>query len=722
MKFYELRNLFDRLKAGTIQVEELSKYRGVFNEFADYVIDTENKKYAELTEKVLGMLNDYYSFSDDGDVLITDRKYDELTSAYQNMTGNDQVQYTVSTPNKSWNLRPHLSPSMVGSISKVYDVKSVMDFLRSESEHMTAEVYRNAYVVFAPKYDGASIVITFKAATGDIIAALTRKDGINGQDETELIKRTDPEVLHNMKEKVRRLVNSEHFDPEDTFVDVKCEMMVTTNAFQELILEKKYANRRAAASAISSNPSNIKYAKYLILVPLAYKIRDPQREVLVYEPGPVGGPGLDQIKPRFAYRQFALSEVDYSLASKSINDILKIIRDPEFGLRVDGVVVFIDSPDLSYRGDAMGHSIAYKTNSSIGETYVIDGYFSIGRTGKATPMLHVEDCDVNETIVNNVNMSNMAKVAKFCICKGDRISIESAGDVIPMLKEVVEHNDGELIAYSRHCPYCGKKMEVVESSDGSSFDLYCKNDMCPRIQAGVVANFLDKIGVRDISDDTIIDLLGKCKKLKGDGLELIVKVFELDEDDLKHLEGWGKTSAEKFVNTLRDIRHTPILASRFLGSLGIPKISVKKCRNLMVNFSLPELLSACHRSDSEDAEMLIMGVDGFSRKTAHVVVKFIKENYKEILEIADLFDEIQQDIKNLESLGNVVFTGFRDERFEEEITDLGFDVGDNVNKDTVAVMAASTTTGKAKKAIEKGLPVFKPNEIDDLIDFLRRLK
>ena len=117
-----------------------------------------------------------------------------------------------------------------------------------------------------------------------------------------------------------------------------------------------------------------------------------------------------------------------------------------------------------------------------------------------------------------------------------------------------------------------------------------------------------------------------------------------------------------------------------------------------------------------------MGVDGFSRKTAHVVVKFIKENYKEILEIADLFDEIQQDIKNLESLGNVVFTGFRDERFEEEITDLGFDVGDNVNKDTVAVMAASMTTGKAKKAIEKGLPVFKPNEIDDLIDFLRRLK
>ena len=63
-----------------------------------------------------------------------------------------------------------------------------------------------------------------------------------------------------------------------------------------------------------------------------------------------------------------------------------------------------------------------------------------------------------------------------------------------------------------------------------------------------------------------------------------------------------------------------------------------------------------------------------------------------------------------------------DERFEEEIADLGFDIGDNVNKGTVAVMAASTTTGKAKKAIEKGLPVFKPNEIDDLIDFLRRLK
>ena len=110
MKFYELRNRFDKLKGGVIQVEELSKYRGMFNEFADYVIDTENPKYEELTEKVLGLLNDYYSFSPDGDVLITDRKYDELTSAYRKMSGKEQVQFTVSTPSKTWNLRPHLSP------------------------------------------------------------------------------------------------------------------------------------------------------------------------------------------------------------------------------------------------------------------------------------------------------------------------------------------------------------------------------------------------------------------------------------------------------------------------------------------------------------------------------------------------------------------------------------------------------------------------------------
>lgn len=720
MKFYELRDLFDKLKGGVIQVEELSKYRGTFNEFADYVIDTENPKYEELTEKVLGLLNDYYSFSPDGDVLITDRKYDELTSAYRKMSGKEQVQFTVSTPSKTWNLRPHLSPSMVGSISKVYDVKSVMDFLRSEAENMRAEVFKDAFVIFAPKYDGASIVITFSAATGDIVAALTRKDGRNGQDETELIKRTDSTVLHNIKERIRRLVQDYHFDPEDSFVDVKCEMMVSTGAFQELIHEKKYANRRAAASAISSNPSNLKYAKYLTVVPLAYKLRDSQREILSYEPGPVGGPGLDVLKPKFAYKQFALADVDYALCKESIDDILRIIRDPEFGVRVDGVVIFIDSPDLSYKGDAMGHSIAFKTNSSIGETYVIDGYFSIGRTGKATPMLHVEDCDVNETIVNNVNMSNMAKVAKFDICKGDRISIESAGDVIPMVKEVIERNNGETITYSRHCPYCGKKMEVIESADGKSFDLYCQNSSCPRIEAGIVANFLDKIGVRDISDDTIIDILDKCKNFKGDGLELIYKTFKLEAEDLNYLDGWGNTSADKFVNSLNDIRHTPILASRFLGSLGIPNVSVKKCRNLMIAFEFHELMNIC-KKDKEDAEMIIMGVDGFSRKTAHVVASFIKKNYDEIMRLYDLFDEVQQDIKNVESHGNVVFTGFRDAGFEREISELGYDVSDNINKDTVAVMAASMTTGKAKKAIDKGIEVFKPNEFDLLIDYLNRL-
>ena len=717
MKFFELRNLYDKLEAGKIQVEELRKFGGVFNSFADYVIETGNDKYVELTEKVLGMLNDYYAFSTDGDVLITDRKYDELTSVYKKLSGNEQVQYTVSSPTgKVWNLRPHIAPNMVGSVNKAYDVKSIMDFIRSESESMNAETYANAMVIFAPKYDGASIVVTFEAATGDIIAALTRKDGVNGQDETELIKRTDPEVLHRIRDKINRLVENEHFEREGTFVDVKCEIMVTSNAFDELKKKKEYSNRRAAASAISSNPSNIHLAEFLTLVPLAYYVRDAERQVLIYDPSPVGGPGIDQLKPRFAYRQFAISEVDYTLAGDTIEDILRIIKDPEFPVRVDGVVVFIDSPDINYKSDAMEHSIAYKSNTAIGETYVLGGYFSIGRTGKATPMLKVEDCDVNETVVTDVNMSNMAKVSKFGICVGDRIAIESAGDVIPMVKLVVERNGGETVSYDRRCPHCNRKMDIVDTADGKSFDLYCKNDMCPRIQAGIVANFLDKMGAREISDDTIIDILSKIKSYGGQGLEIIPQTFELDVDDLKDLDGWGITSAEKFVNELKRLRETPVLASRFLGSIGIPNVSLKKSKKLMVEFKLLDFLNMC---GSEDADMAIMGVDGFSRKTASTITKFVDENYKDIKKLYRLFD-IQQDIKNLESRGNVVFTGFRDEFCEAKIEELGYDIGDNVNRDTVAVVAASLTTGKARKAQEKGIPLFRPTDIDRLMDYLKK--
>ena len=122
---------------------------------------------------------------------------------------------------------------------------------------------------------------------------------------------------------------------------------------------------------------------------------------------------------------------------------------------------------------------------------------------------------------------------------------------------------------------------------------------------------------------------------------------------------------------------------------------------------------------SEDADMAIMGVDGFSRKTASTITKFVDENYKDIKKLYRLFD-IQQDIKNLESRGNVVFTGFRDEFCEAKIEELGYDIGDNVNRDTVAVVAASLTTGKARKAQEKGIPLFRPTDIDRLMDYLKK--
>ena len=57
----------------------------------------------------------------------------------------------------------------------------------------------------------------------------------------------------------------------------------------------------------------------------------------------------------------------------------------------------------------------------------------------------------------------------------------------------------------------------------------------------------------------------------------------------------------------------------------------------------------------------------------------------------------------------------------DKIEELGFENSDNVNRNTVAVIAASLSTGKARKAQEKGIPIYKSYDADRLLEALRKL-
>ena len=638
------------------------------------------KKVTKIDSKALKhfiqMCLDYYTYSKTGDVLVTDSEYDKAMELYKSITHESQItttEFEESVTGTHWQIIPHVNPEMVGSIEKVYTIEDLYKFLRKEWEVNNSK----GYAILAPKYDGVSVAIN--VINDEFTMALTRKDGYAGQNILELVM--NAENIDEVKNLAYQKIKSGNGC-------IKCEILCSTANFEELKKVAGYSNRRSAVSGIVSTPSNIKYAKYLTIMPLLYKDGDE----FIYAPE----------DSEIVYDDISLKALD-----KKVNSLLSKFKDASYSFRCDGVVCYIPNRDSSiYSSDAMCSSIAFKTNSNVGITTVIDGYMSIGRTGLATPMIKVAPVDVNETIVEDVSLSNMRKANKFGLRYGDQVSIESSGDVIPMLKEVIKPiKKGKKVEFSSDCPYCGHKLRPFSENM-----LGCVNPNCIRIKSGRIINFLDKMGAPGISDETILQLLELHK------IDSIDDVLNITEFELSVINGWGEQKAKNFVDSIRSIKEKPKSEALFLGSLGIPNISIKRTESICSVIDLDRLIDLVDRNKFYIIEDTLMDLNGFASKSIKPFIDFLDENINEIKKLRKEFNLV----KYKPSIGEVVFTGFRNPELEERFRDNGFSIGNSVNKNTMMVVTNNVlgSSTKLESARQKNIRIF---SIPEAEEYLRRM-
>ena len=235
----------------------------------------------------------------------------------------------------------------------------------------------------------------------------------------------------------------------------------------------------------------------------------------------------------------------------------------------------------------------------------------------------------------------------------------------------------------------------------------CENKYCIRVGAGRIANFVIKLKAENVSDRTIEDLFNY--NLISD----IPDLFDLKEDDISKLLGYGTDSARIIIGEITKIREKEIQMSTLIGALGIQGISEKKCQKLFKIMSLDKML----KMKKEELKYQLLDADNTGLKTAEIFTEFITENKELIKKLLNIMNVVT-DIK---WKGNVVFTGFRDSDLEKKFNDLQYEVSNNVNSQTVAVIDASYNHGstKCKAAIKKGISVVHVSEADIV---LRNLK
>ena len=295
------------------------------------------------------------------------------------------------------------------------------------------------------KYDGASISITYE--DGKLLRAVTRGDGIQGDDVTNNIKtiRSIPLQLKGQNYPNRFDIRGEIILPFSGFEKMNQELIE--------IGEMPYSNPRNTASGSLKLQDSAEVAKRPLECLLYFIIGGQLPFKSQFESLEFAREWGFKV-PKEAKRNHTLSEVfDYI-------DYWDIHRH-DLPFETDGVVVKVDSfqyqDELGYTAKSPRWAIAFKFKSEQAVTKLKSISYQVGRTGAITPVANLEPVQLAGTIVKRASLHNADQIKKLDIRVGDMVFVEKGGEIIPKIVAVDFSKRDESNTptnYITHCPEC----------------------------------------------------------------------------------------------------------------------------------------------------------------------------------------------------------------------------------------------------------------------------
>jgi len=356
--------------------------------------------------------------------------------------------------------------------------------------------------------------------------------------------------------------------------------------------------------------------------------------------------------------------------------------------------------------------LAYKFAAPRATTKLNDIEAQVGRTGKLTPVAHLEPVHIGGVEIRRASLHNQSEIERKDIRIGDRVLIERAGDVIPqVVKPIKDQRDGSEREYQlpERCPVCGT--EVITSKDKKQ--THCPNINCRAQLRGRITHYasrqaMDIEGLGEKRTQQLID---------ADLVSRLSDIYHLKKDDLLSLERYADKSAQNLLDEIEASKDTTLL--RFLYGLGIPLVGEHIVRVLAKHYpTLDDLIAA----SQEDLE----AIDEIGPQVAESIVTFFEQepNREMIEEIRDAgltlsnpFAEAGE--QPLEGL-TFVFTGELDRWTRDEVQRyverLGGRATSSVSGETDYVVAGPGAGSKLDEAQQRDVPVLDEEEFVAFID------
>ena len=410
------------------------------------------------------------------------------------------------------------------------------------------------------KIDGLNISIHYKK--GQFIRAITRGNGIEGEDVTHTVK-TIESVPLELNENVDIEVSGEVFLPKKSFEKLNRE--------QEAKGEDPFANpRNAAAGTIRQLDPKVAASRKL--------------DAFFYELGQnsLKNPPSLQEDLLNTFKKLGLKVNPDWEKCDSIDEVIKFCEswhDKRHNMpyEVDGIVIKVNSRDqqskMGFTAKFPRGMIAYKFPAQQATTIVEDIQIQVGRTGVLTPVAHLKPVLVAGSIVSRATLHNEDEIARKDVRIGDTVIIQKAGDVIPEVVEVIKTlrtGKEKKFKFPKVCPVCGEKVERKEGESAYR----CTNNNCFAKKRRTFYHFASKgaLNIDGLGEKVIDELLD---------LGLVqdpADIFNLEVADFYNLPLFKEKRARKVFAAIKSKKH--ITLDRFLFGLGIRYLGEKASRDI----------------------------------------------------------------------------------------------------------------------------------------------
>jgi len=373
---------------------------------------------------------------------------------------------------------------------------------------------------------------------------------------------------------------------------------------------------------------------------------------------------------------------------------------------IDGIVIQHDEEHNVLSGKNPKHAFAFKTiiTNEQAEVIVTDVEWNISKHRYLKPLIKFEEISLGGVKIKQATGFNAAFIKNNKIGPGSHIIIVRSGDVIPHVLTV-------LTPSSNNQP---KMPSVSYDWTETNIDIFLKGDEKNREHdINAFVHFMKTLDIDGVKE-------GVIAKMYDAGFDTLKKIINISLDEIRIIPGFKDKSALKLYQSLQNISTSKceklLIASNVFGrGLGekklklisdvYPFIGYDKTRSF--NLSIDDLIKI-NGIAVTTADQFIKGIEKYFEFCEDIGIECKKSNKEAINNQSSKFDIFKGK--------KVVFSGFRNKEYEDNITNSGGTITTALSKATnyLIVKEYNDSSAKIKKALEYGTIIMTKHELENI--------